>query len=171
MKHFCWRACTESLLTLVNLYQRKVVDSPLCSSYGRANETVIHAIWDCDNVKRCWDLDFNKLQSQHHMLRSFADLLFFVRQQEENVELFTALAWSIWGRRNKCHFNEPSLPPKKLHEAAAALLAEFQGKAEAKPKRKKYSLTIGHHQNREFTRRITTEHILWRRKKLGSKLW
>ena len=71
------------------------------------------------------------------MLRSFADLMFFIRQQEENVELFTALAWSIWGRRNKCHFNEPSLPPKKLHEAAAALLVEFQGKAEAKLEREK----------------------------------
>ncbi|XP_030968482.1 uncharacterized protein LOC115988978 [Quercus lobata] len=63
--------------------------------------------------------------------------MFFVRQQEENVELVTVLAWFIWGRRNKCHFNEPSLPPEKLYEAAAAVLAEFQGRTEAKPGRKK----------------------------------
>jgi len=70
-------------------------------------------------------------------LRLFADSMFFIRQQEENVELFTTLAWFIWGRQNKCHFNEPRLPLEKLHKAAIALLAEFQGKAEAKPERKK----------------------------------
>ena len=137
MKHFFWRACTESLPTLANLYRRKVVDSPLCSSCGRANKTVIHAIWDCDNMRQCWDLDFKKLRDQHHPFRSFADLMFFVRQQEENVELVKTLAWFIWGRRNKCHFNEPNLPPEKLHEATVTLLAEFQGRIEAKPERKK----------------------------------
>ena len=127
----------ESLPTLAKLYRRNVVDSPLCSNCGRANESVIHAIWDCDNVRQCWDLGFKKLRDQHHLFRSFVELMFFVKQQEKNVELVTALAWFIWCRRNKCHFNEPSLPHEKLYEATAALLIEFQGRIETKLERKK----------------------------------
>ena len=44
------------------------------------------------------------------------------------MELFTVLAWFIWCRRNKCHFNEPSLPPEKLLDATSNTLAEFQTK-------------------------------------------
>nr|POE67276.1 hypothetical protein CFP56_63276 [Quercus suber] len=39
--------------------------------------------------------------------------------------------------RNKCHFSELNLPPEKILEAAVALLVEFQGKSDTKPKRKK----------------------------------
>ena len=85
----------------------------------------------------CWGLGFNKLRSQHLVSGSFTDLVFCVRQQEENFELFTVLAWFICGKRNKCHFNEPNLPLEKILEEAKAVLAEFQGKLDCKPKRKK----------------------------------
>ena len=50
IKNFCWRACSESLPTLANLHRRKVVTSPLCSSCGTNRETVLHALWECDQV-------------------------------------------------------------------------------------------------------------------------
>jgi len=53
IKHFCWRACTEFLPTLANLYRCKVVNSPLCSNCGRASEIALHALWDCDKVQCC----------------------------------------------------------------------------------------------------------------------
>ena len=61
IKHLCWRACTESLPTLANLYQRKVVSSLLCSNCGRASETALHTLQDCDKVQCCQGLNFNKL--------------------------------------------------------------------------------------------------------------
>ena len=76
----------------------------------------------------CWGLGFNKLCSQHLVSGSFADLVFCVRQQKENFELYTVLAWFICGKRNKCHFNEPSIPVDKLLEAALKFLSEFQSK-------------------------------------------
>ena len=179
IKHFCWRACTESLPTLANLHPCKVVNFPLCSNYGKASkialhalwdcnkaqccwglgfnklrsqhldlgyfplcnncgkasETALHALWDCNKAQCCWGLGFNKLRSQQLVLGSFVDLFFFGRQHEENIELFTVLAWFIWCRRNKCHFNEPSLPPEKLLEAAESILVEFQGKSDSRPER------------------------------------
>ena len=53
IKHFGWRACTESLPTMANLHRRKVLQSPLCSNCNRARETVQHALWDCDQVLGC----------------------------------------------------------------------------------------------------------------------
>ena len=68
-------------------------------------------------------------------LGSFIDLVPVVRQHEETLELFMVLAWYIWCRQNKCHFNEQSLPPEKLFDAAESALKEFQGKPENRPKR------------------------------------
>lgn len=51
--------------------------------------------------------------------------------------MFTVLAWWIWSKRNRGHFNEPSLPPEKILEAAKALLAEFHEKPESRLDRKK----------------------------------
>ena len=56
------------------------------------------------------------------------DLICRIGQEWKNVELFTVLAWFIWCRRNKCHFNEPSLPPEKFLDATSNSLAEFQTK-------------------------------------------
>ncbi|KAL0005066.1 hypothetical protein SO802_012627 [Lithocarpus litseifolius] len=56
------------------------------------------------------------------------DLILRLGQEGRNVELFTVMAWFIWCRRNKCHFNEPSIPVDKLLEAALKSLSEFQSK-------------------------------------------
>ena len=68
-------------------------------------------------------------------LGSFTDLVSVVRQHEENLELFTVLAWYIWCRQNKCHFNEQSLQPEKLFDAAESALKEFQDKPVNKAER------------------------------------
>nr|POF14632.1 putative ribonuclease h protein [Quercus suber] len=135
IKHFGWRACTESLPTLANLYRRKVVASPFCCSCDRACETTIHALWECDEVLGCWGHGFNNLRSQELGVGSFADLVFTVRKQGDNMELFIVVAWFIWSRRNKRHFNEQYLPPEKILDAATALLADFHDKPDSKPGR------------------------------------
>ena len=61
-------------------------------------------------------------------LGSFSDLVSVVRQYEEDIELFIVIAWFIWCRRNKCHFKEQCLPPKKIVDAAESVLKEFQDK-------------------------------------------
>nr|POF03417.1 putative ribonuclease h protein [Quercus suber] len=132
IKHFGWRACTESLPTLANLYRSKVVTSPFCCNCDRACETTIHALWECDKVLGCWGHSFKNLRSQELGVGSFADLEFKVRKQGENMELFMIVAWLIWSRRNKMHFNEQHLPPEKILDAATALLGDFHEKPDSK---------------------------------------
>ena len=95
---------------------------------------VCHALWD--KVLDCWSHGFKKLRSLDRGIGSFADLVFSARQQEENMELFIVVAWLIWNRRNKIHFNEQHLPLKKILEAATALLTKFHSNSVDRPKRK-----------------------------------
>ena len=62
IKKICWRACSESLPTLANLHRRKVVTFPLCNSCGTSRETVLHALWECDQVQACWGHAFMKVR-------------------------------------------------------------------------------------------------------------
>ena len=89
IKNFCWCACTESLPTLANFHRRNVVTSPLCSSCGMSRETVLHALWECDQVQVCWGCAFIKVRQTHMQLSSFTDLVSTARQFEEDLEQFT----------------------------------------------------------------------------------
>ena len=106
IKNFCWRACTESLPTLANLHRRKVVNSPVCNNCGLNREIVLHALWECVQSQCCWARGFSSVKQTQMHLDSFSDLVSAVKQNEEDVELFTVIAWLVWCRRNKRHFKE-----------------------------------------------------------------
>ena len=55
-----------------------------------------------------------------------------VRQYEEDLELFTVIAWYIWCRWNKCHFKEQCLPLEKILDAIEFALKEFQDMPETR---------------------------------------
>lgn len=131
MQIFCWQACNEALLTIENLYNRKILELPLCFSCGKANETAFHALWECEKIHAAWGPDFNSLRKLTYQPLTVMDLICKLGQEGRNVELFTVMAWFIWCRRNKCHVNEPSIPVDKLPEAALKSLSEFQGKQPA----------------------------------------
>lgn len=47
VKLFIWRACSNILPTAVNLFQRKILDSPACTRCGLSCEDSGHALWSC----------------------------------------------------------------------------------------------------------------------------
>ena len=125
---FFWRACTDSLPTMKILHHRKVVASPLCTTYGKSEETTLHALWECEKIQISWGSDFNGLHNLHHRPCSIMNLICKVRHEGKSVEQFWILAWFVWCRRNKSQFKEPCLSPNKLFETASNSLAEFQMK-------------------------------------------
>ena len=54
IKHFIWKACSESLPTKANLMKRKILTDPTCHLRGRVAEDTKHALWDCEAVKAVW---------------------------------------------------------------------------------------------------------------------
>ena len=58
IKHFLWKACTNSLPTKDNLRKRKILEETKCPRCAGVSETVEHALWSCNCIKVVWDSDF-----------------------------------------------------------------------------------------------------------------
>lgn len=54
VKVFMWRACCEGLPCASELVGRKVLDNAHCSLCERGEETGLHALWQCLNLKSVW---------------------------------------------------------------------------------------------------------------------
>ena len=96
---------------------------------------MVHAIWECDQVQTCWGHAFMKLRQESLQWNSFTDLVSAARKFEEGLELFTVIAWLVWSRRNKRHFQENCMPPEKIRDAAESVLKEFRGSQKSRPER------------------------------------
>ena len=125
VKTFAWWACTESLPTLENLARRKVVLSNSCTSCNREPETVIHALWGCENVKVAWGTNFDELRNATNQALFFVDLFSLVLQNPWGAEGFIMICWFIWNWHNKIRTNEVVAPLKKTFDLAQHYLADF----------------------------------------------
>ncbi|XP_042958203.1 uncharacterized protein LOC122293808 [Carya illinoinensis] len=61
-KMLIWRACHDSLPTKLNLYKKRIVESPLCPICQLEQESVMHVLWSCVSVQVVWSLCSQKLQ-------------------------------------------------------------------------------------------------------------
>ncbi|XP_030940158.1 uncharacterized protein LOC115965101 [Quercus lobata] len=100
------------------------VTCSLCEDY---QETLLHALWLCDQAKSVWKSDsrFSGLYRKAH--RSFVDLLDFVFEQGSVffVALFSTIAWCLWQHRNKLRERQPMWPIQEIYQRAKELVVEF----------------------------------------------
>ena len=54
IKHFLWQAINNAIATYQNLFQRKIIPSPLCPSCGVAPETIEHILVLCPTAAYTW---------------------------------------------------------------------------------------------------------------------
>ena len=47
VKFFLWRACMDSIPTMLNLHKRRIVRSSVCFLCHAGEESVLHALWFC----------------------------------------------------------------------------------------------------------------------------
>ena len=86
VKHFLWRACTNSLPTKINL---------VCHLCGRPDEDTLHALWGCEAVKQVWDRDLNLVNQFEAAQGSFQDLVAKVLSKPRVREVFATTTWFI----------------------------------------------------------------------------
>ena len=55
VRHFCWRACRDSLQTKVKLMRRNVIAKSLCVCCFESAEMNGHIFWDCPIAQAAWD--------------------------------------------------------------------------------------------------------------------
>ena len=96
VKIFLWRACTNSIPTMLNLCKRKIVPSSACNHCHVGEETVLHALWPCEVVCLVWCSYFLAIPSEFNRVSLFRDLLELVICSSQNSKVFGMVYWALW---------------------------------------------------------------------------
>ena len=75
---------------------------------------MLHAIWNCENLREGWVQSFAKVRSKFLCIKSLCDLVSIIKDEGKSLEEFAMIAWPIWIRRNKQRLNELAQPLLKL---------------------------------------------------------
>ena len=110
IKHFLWRACTNSLATKENLVKCKILLDIACSRCSGAHEDTLHSLWSYGGLKEVWVKDFGWYFRFGVVFSSFKELVNLVFTKSELVPLFATTAWSVWFYRKKIHLSENARP-------------------------------------------------------------
>ena len=98
IKVFAWRALHDSLPTRENLARRRIVTDGTCELCQRENESVLHALWECNVAKGVWAGCSRELQKhgngQADIMQLFEELMSKI--SVEVFELFLVQLWLIW---------------------------------------------------------------------------
>ena len=114
MKIFHLQACTNSIPTMLNLHKLRIVPSSVCSLHHAREESVLHALWFCQDICSVWGSCFTSLPSKFSRVSLFRDLLELVFCSSLNAEVFAMTCWSIWSRQNKLRVGEVVWPSNKI---------------------------------------------------------
>ena len=144
VKHFLWKACTNSLPTKENLLKRKILPESGCSRCSCNSETVAHALWSCRCIKEVWDIDFGWVDRGQSDSVPFPDVLEKIRDKPTLLPLFAVTAWSVWFQRNKTRLKDNPLPIRMVAGFAKKYLCEFRGLDSKRTHRQPTSSTRWH---------------------------
>nr|POE85851.1 hypothetical protein CFP56_18200 [Quercus suber] len=122
VKHFLWRACTNSLPTKLNLVKRKIMNKAVYHLCGQTDKDTLHALWGCETVKQVWDRDFNWVNQFEVAQGSFLDLVAKVLTKLRMREVFAATTWFVWTHKNKSRLNEKTLPLSGIRDPVSNFL-------------------------------------------------
>ncbi|XP_040996249.1 uncharacterized protein LOC121242444 [Juglans microcarpa x Juglans regia] len=73
-KVFLWRACLNALPTQSNLFKKKIVEHPKCPICEIEEETVAHALWDCESARDVWSQCTKSIQKRHFPHMDFSEI-------------------------------------------------------------------------------------------------
>ncbi|KAF4364303.1 hypothetical protein G4B88_028423 [Cannabis sativa] len=99
IRHFVYRLAQHSLPTTNNLYNRHCISSPICPKCSLCFESVQHALFECQEMKKAWSDEFN---------------------------LFLCMLWKCWNARNASVFRNQVSRPETIEQEAQDYLAFYQ---------------------------------------------
>ena len=95
---------------------------------------MLHAVWNCENLREGWVQSFAEVRSKFLCIESLCDLVSIINEEGKSLEEFAMTAWLIWIRRNKQRLSKPAQSFSKLAQSTTALLDKFQqGKQQKEP--------------------------------------
>lgn len=125
MKNLMWRACRNSLSTKQNLVRRTIIESPLCNRCKLEPDTTLHALWSCNELDFVWEDKSTWACRGSTTFMDFKELLSWMIRTQQNSDLFSVTAWTIWTHWNRVRTHQPCCSPNQLAHMAKELLSEF----------------------------------------------
>lgn len=134
VRHFLWRAITNSLPIGCSLYRRKVIQSPVCSICGQYEESIEHCLLLCPWTDYVWFGSRMGFRIPKHEIPTLDEWILHLScvetplgiSNQHILSLFASFAWCIW--KTRCNSVYKALPPSPIQtiHTANILLNEFQ---------------------------------------------
>ncbi|KAF5471964.1 hypothetical protein F2P56_008721 [Juglans regia] len=99
-----------------NLFKRKIVAHPKCPICELEEETVAHALWDCESARDVWSQCTKSIQKRHFSHMDFLEIFEAIAKgmSFECIQEFVMVAKQIWWRRNEFIFNQRFRHPNQV---------------------------------------------------------
>lgn len=126
-RFFLWCALKNVIPCRAILARQHVISSSVCIRCLRANDDLVHALWSCKFARWVWKCSpFCQLVGIQQVC-SFMDLFSHVRTtfQDEDLCLFTVIAWTIWVERNKSLCGGVIRDPFAIYDKSLAFYKDF----------------------------------------------
>lgn len=126
-KHFVWKATNNILPTRVNLWQRKIVEDPLCPICKMEEEDGMHALWNCPAAMDVWGETSSPINKWPAGGKDFVQLWLELscRLQKETLEVVVVIMKGIWYRMNNFVFQNRFTSPCRIVQIATTGLEEY----------------------------------------------
>lgn len=127
LKIFAWRTCVNDLPTMYSLNHRGIHCSSFCPLYDKAFETTAHVLqlWSCQADSGT----LAQLSNWFNLLSSRTDgyyIKYAKKGSSHDLELFFAMAWSIWWNHNQALHEDSSAPPRQIWDMANRTLVDYK---------------------------------------------
>ncbi|BFG21667.1 hypothetical protein CerSpe_079410 [Prunus speciosa] len=133
IKLFLWRLLSRSLATCLNLFRRKIRESPLCPICEELEESEEHLFFLCPWVRTVWFGSELNYRINPQSFRTFDQWFLNLTQMEFSSKVdknwcltyISFILWAIW--KSRCHFifEGVKLEPIEVLRSASSSTREF----------------------------------------------
>ena len=111
-----------------NLNHRGIHCSSFCPLCDKVFESTVHALLHCDHAKLTWSLWHNCPIDLSYPYCDLVDVAldFIAKGSPSDLELFFAVAWSIWWNHNQAIHEDSGSPPLQVWDMACKVLAKYK---------------------------------------------
>ncbi|XP_062024599.1 putative ribonuclease H protein At1g65750 isoform X3 [Rosa rugosa] len=135
VKHFLWRACTNALPTMANLFVKKVTPSPLCPFCSDHMETIEHLLLQCPWTIGVWFglpvnyiVDLAAITTFDAWFSGVCEMMKVVHKSKMVLSCWISFAlWIIWKERCAAVYDHREPSPWGVIAQIKAAVSEYSG--------------------------------------------
>lgn len=129
VKHFAWRAIHGGLAVREQLGVHGMEVDQRCAMCGEHDETVMHILGSCEEVKKVWHFSPLRLDVSMTDTVTFREWCVSLRSRYKKMEwwsIFWSLSWGLWLRRNGWVFEGKKRNVEELIHKVVGMVEEYE---------------------------------------------